>query len=373
MEGPDEFVWHERVRAELDNLRAAIGWALDSSPTADAQLGLRIVAALAYAAVIDMISGVGTWTERAVPRADETTPGRRTAILGAAAIQAVYVGDHQRAQTLALDALRDGLPPDCPVPIPAYSALASVELNKGRPDEALRVVQRGLHDLEATAGHDVCKASIFHSLVAVFSMYTGDITTARAEADEGLRLARQVGNPSATATALWASGVALIRADPSAALAAYEDYIVLARRGAKSANLGWSLGSVAWLKARAGDRRGALRSARDGVRHDLRSGNRTMLAGALNRTKLALVELGYPEPAAVLAGAETDGPLVPWNINGSDAELQDRDDALGTLRASLGPDAYERTAALGSAMTYDEIVEYTLDELERLLAEPSDE
>jgi hypothetical protein len=167
--------------------------------------------------------------------------------------------------------------------------------------------------------------------------------------------------------------VALIRADPSAALAAYEDYIVLARSGAKSANLGWSLGSVAWLKARAGDRRGALRSARDGVRHDLRSGNRTMLAGALNHTKLALVELGYPEPAAVLAGAEADGPLVPWNTTGSDAELQDRDDALETLRASLGHDAYARSAALGSAMTYDEIVEYTLDELERLLAEPSDE
>ena len=33
-----------RVRAELDNLRAAIGWALDSSLTTDAQLGLRIVA-----------------------------------------------------------------------------------------------------------------------------------------------------------------------------------------------------------------------------------------------------------------------------------------------------------------------------------------
>ncbi len=95
LEGPDEYVWHGRVRTELDNLRAAIGWALDSSPTTDAQLGLRIVAALAYAAVIDMTSGVGEWTARAVPRAHETTPGLRTAILGAAAIQAVYVGDYE--------------------------------------------------------------------------------------------------------------------------------------------------------------------------------------------------------------------------------------------------------------------------------------
>jgi hypothetical protein len=230
-------------------------------------------------------------------------------------------------------------------------------------------VRRGLEDLENAIGGDRCKASIFHSLISVFSMYCGDIATARAEADEALRLAHLAANPSACATASWASGKALLRADPSAALAAYEDYIVLAQRGAKSANLGWSLGDVGWLKARAGDRRGALRAVRDGVRHDLRSGNRTMLAGTLCRTKLALVELGYPEPAAVLAGAEHKGPLAAWSIDESAAELEDRQHALRALHSSLGPHGYERTAALGSSMTFDEIVGYTLDELDRLLAD----
>ena len=138
----------------------------------------------------------------------------------------------------------------------------------------------------------------------------------------------------------------------------------------KRANLGWSLGDISWLKARAGDRLGALRAAREGVRHDLRSGNRTMLAGTLNRTKLALVELEHPEPAAVLAGAEIDGPLVDWH-NSEKAELADAEHAVSTLRASLGDDAYERAAARGAVMTYDEVVEYTLDEVERLLAEAS--
>ncbi len=120
LEGPDEHVWRARVRAELDNVRAAIEWALDSSLTPDAQLGLRIVAALAYEAVSDVTAGVGTWIERAIARVHEATPGQRTAILGTAAIQAIFVGEHERARTLALDALRDGLPPDCPVPGPAY-------------------------------------------------------------------------------------------------------------------------------------------------------------------------------------------------------------------------------------------------------------
>ena len=35
--------------------------------------------------------------------------------------------------------------------------------------------------------------SVFLSPLAVFYTYSGDITTARAEADEALRLARQVG------------------------------------------------------------------------------------------------------------------------------------------------------------------------------------
>jgi hypothetical protein len=141
----------------------------------------------------------------------------------------------------------------------------------------------------------------------------------------------------------------------------------------KSSNLGWSLGDVSWLKARAGDRPGALRAARDGVRHDLRSGNRTNLAGALNRTKLALVELGDAEPAAVLAGAETDGSLVPWNFaDGVPVELQDREHALRVLRDSLGAEGFERTAAVGAAMTFVQVVEHTLSELDRLLAQAND-
>ena len=295
-----------------------------------------------YEAVSDMISGVGTWIERAIARSMKQRPDSVTAILGTAAIQAIFVGDHERARTLALDALRDGLPPDCPVPVPRYSALGSYELNCGRPDEALRVSRRGLHDVEA-AGFDTCTLSLFHSNLAVFSTYCGDITTARAEAEEALRLARQVGNPSASAAALWAAGRALVRADPPASLAAFEGYVALARSGGRSSNLGWSLGDVSWLKARAGDRPGALRAARDALRHDLRSGNRTNLAGALNRTKLAFVELGDLEPAAVLAGAEADGPLAPWNFaDGVPVELQDREHALRVLRDSLGAEGYER-------------------------------
>jgi hypothetical protein len=127
---------------------------------------------------------------------------------------------------------------------------------------------------------------------------------------------------------------------------------------------------VSWLKARAGDRPGALRAARDGLQHDLRSGNRTNLAGALNRIKLALVELGAAEPAAVLAGAEVGGALVPWAWGDDVAiEVEDREHAITTLRSQLGAEEYERATRAGSAMTFDDVVEYTLLEVERMLDE----
>ena len=99
-----------------------------------------------------------------------------------------------------------------------------------------------------------------------------------------------------------------------------------------------------------------------------------MLAGALNRTKLAFVELGDLEPAAVIAGAEADGPLVPWTFaEGVPVELQDREARASSCCGTRSvPTATSAPSAVGAAMTFVEVVEYTLDELERLLAETRD-
>ena len=83
LRGPDELAWRRQVRAELDNLRAAFAWSLDSA-IADGQLGLRIVAALAHEALLDMASGVGIWAthagragRRCTIRPAQRDPGRR--------------------------------------------------------------------------------------------------------------------------------------------------------------------------------------------------------------------------------------------------------------------------------------------------------
>ena len=133
----DELVWRPRMRAELDNLRAAVNWALDATERDDLESGMRIIGSLAYEASMDMTSGVGVWATKAVPRVDQTTPGLRTAILGAAAWYATFSADFDRALELAHHALVDGIPPNCPAAAGPYRGMAGLAVATGRIQHCL--------------------------------------------------------------------------------------------------------------------------------------------------------------------------------------------------------------------------------------------
>ena len=66
LEGSDEAAWVGRFGAELDNLRAAVAWALDAEAPADADLGLRIIAPLVGQSFYRPSAGVGEWAEGAL-------------------------------------------------------------------------------------------------------------------------------------------------------------------------------------------------------------------------------------------------------------------------------------------------------------------
>ena len=63
LEGPDEAAWFPRFDADLDNLRAAVAWALDAEAHGDAELGLRIIAPLTRQLFCRPSAGVGEWAE----------------------------------------------------------------------------------------------------------------------------------------------------------------------------------------------------------------------------------------------------------------------------------------------------------------------
>ena len=68
--GPNEVAWRARLVLELDDLRAAVIWALDRDSDDESEYALDIIAALVYEAFGgDPSIGIGAWAERAVDRA----------------------------------------------------------------------------------------------------------------------------------------------------------------------------------------------------------------------------------------------------------------------------------------------------------------
>jgi predicted ATPase/DNA-binding SARP family transcriptional activator len=359
--GPDELMWRPRLRAELDNLRAAVTWAIDAETDDDAELGMQIVAALAYQSLLDSGAGVGTWGERALARADASP--RRAEMYSAAAWSAWNKADFVVAKERALVALRSSPAPDA-----ATLAFIVVVLVSGMGtdgSEALGLITRA-DQLVPGLGRGTINDVHVHGTASVQATVRGDQRTAREEAETSLRIARQLGNPSAIALQLYALAMAIGGEEPDRALELLEESASLTRAGAEDTGFGQTLGLIALGRVRS-DPAGALEALREAVNHCHHVGVRSEVASALDRGFRVLALVGRPEAAAVLVGALT-APHGPWSLIPA-READARRAAMDELRADLGAEEYARAIARGRSLSYEGLVGFTLAELDRALAE----
>ena len=108
--GPAQLEWQHRIRTELDNLRAAVTWAMTSGDQTRT-LAFGIVAALANFAISGP-STVGVWAEAGVAQIGTCPPEIRVTVLAAAGWSAFFAGDLPLAQRRAEDALREPVTSD---------------------------------------------------------------------------------------------------------------------------------------------------------------------------------------------------------------------------------------------------------------------
>src|SRR3954469_18735095 len=88
----DELPARRRFRRDLDNLRAAVTWALDTSDPETQQLGVRIIVAVGYEVNMDRRAGVGLWAEHALRRVNQWPPRQRAAVVAVAASHVFLCG-----------------------------------------------------------------------------------------------------------------------------------------------------------------------------------------------------------------------------------------------------------------------------------------
>jgi len=365
--GPAQLEWQRRIRAELDNLQAAVTWALASGGQAR-RAAFRIVAALAGFAVTSPIIIRG-WADACVTRLGACPPELRAPVLAASAWCAFWAGDLPLAQRRAEDALRE--PAGDPLLRGVMrGALAQIYTLTGQPERGASIAREARQEAPEQ-GSEVLVGTLL-AMEANALTRAGDYAAARRPAMKAVDVARRAQNPALSASAFCTAAAAIWRSDPQAALALIEDSLALTRAGASDPFLGIALTWAGIIRARNGDLPGALAALEEATVQQHADGSRLMLGITLRIAAVMLARLGEAGPAAVLSGAFS--AHFPASISAMhEDERMAIDEAQSLARHTLGEAACNAALGRGAAMDEDEVVGYAVGEFQRvaaLLAEP---
>jgi ATP/maltotriose-dependent transcriptional regulator MalT len=363
LRGRDELAWRERLLGDLDNLRSAVVWGLDTGVEEDQQTAVAIIAWLAYESQT-RATGIGRWAEQALPALQRSTPGYRSAVLGAASAAAFYQGDLQASERYARAALEEGYPPDDPSPCLASMYLMSILMYQGRKDEGARHLDA---TEKAILGRDDKEylRSYLHTARVSISQFADDPDEQIAQGRLAMSLAQRTGNPTMLALGSYALGWALRHRHPDEALAAFDQSVLLARRGASTIVLPTSLCYGAQAAASLGDADGASARLREALEECVRNDDWAILTVGLDTAVDIFSYREEARAAAVLAAAveTTLAPLRFPYIAARGPGLAVRIANLARAQEELGDSCYDQARAQGAAMSRQDVVAFALQHL----------
>jgi len=362
---PEELVWRPRLAAELDNLRVATGWAFDAVSLEDVRLGVRVIVGLVMEAGLQPSSRIQAWASAALDSVDRLTPAERSAILAAAAFEALYVGDFDRARTLGAPVIADRDTPT-QVLLLAVTAVSVATAASGDPMSGMAV----LADVERRLSRDGATDWVAGNIQCVacwLALMMGDAETTKAAARRAVVLARRAGAPSLLALALSSHARAMAQEDSEEALAAAEEAVRLVDSGAGDSGYGAALQTAAELRVLAGDTARAAEAVCKSIRHTIRIGSRVSMDSITIAVLLLAGDPDRHEAVATVGGAldAAEAGQFPSLLS---ASLSDRcNRAVIAASAALGGDRSAEARQHGAVMTYDEVLTYTLDQLALLI------
>ena len=351
----DELTWEARTRPEIENLRAAMAWAIETEDPA---------AALQLAAPFS-----GQWHARhpfGLSRLGDlasATPGADShplypVVLGMAAEYLRSRGEQDRATELANQALRLANEPDNPARCLAECVLGNLSLWNARDDPAEHF-ERAAASARLAGNLPMLALSQALFAVALPSRGSQSLDEALQAAEDGLRLSRETGVPSVIANGNFALGYVLVqRHDPAALqplLAAVEQTSDFNRSGV--------LGVLALHQLRHGTTAEAVDAIEAAIRDSVYRGDPSNTSTTIDLALPILIRCQDPTTAAELYGSLGGG--LPEVIRAG-MPAQRRRTVTDALRKTLGADEFAQAAARGAAMSYDEVIAHALDRITRL-------
>jgi predicted ATPase/class 3 adenylate cyclase len=361
--GPAQLEWQPRIRAERDNLQAAITWALTRDDQAR-PLAFRIVAALALLPALSP-SIVGGWAESCVAQMGACPPELYRMVLAASAWTAFIASDLPLARQRAEDGLQDPASGD-PISLASLRmALAQTYTFTGQPERGASIAREARQEV-VELGIEVLVGN-FLVVEAMAWTAAGDYAAARPPAMEAVELARRLQNPALSAFAFCAAAGAIWPGEPQTALMLIEDSLALTRAGAFDPMLSTALTWAGFIRARNGDLPGALAALAEAMAQEHADGSRLLLGMTLQISAVVLARIGEAEPAVVLSGAFSAHFPSDLSAVGED-ETMGIGEAQSLARQALSEPAYSAALGRGTAMAEDEVVEYAQGEFRRLAA-----
>ena len=173
-------------------------------------------------------------------------------------------------------------------------------------------------------------------------------------ADDAVAAARARQNPFWIAFALEAYARAYADKDPGLAMDAMDEVLDYTREHRLPFFEANTLREIAALEAVLGDPEQALELFDSAVASYHRAGNHGSVATTLAQVAVLFSRIDRPEIAATIYGTSTRHGI---------SMIANLPEVVEHLRDVLGDDAFERRAATGAAMEFDEAMEYVRGEI----------
>ena len=349
LRGPDEGAWAELLDAQLPNLEAAHGHALQLG---DVDAAVRLAVAPYLFIYHRLRADVGAWAEATLPMARRAEHPLTPALLAVVAANRLHRGDFDGAEALLLEL------PDEPVARHAYEVRGDLHIYRGELDA-------GLTDFtcaERLARHIDDRFTELHS-----RMSRGMIIGYAGRIDEGLQVVGDVRRdasalrmPMVTAWCDFTEGELLASSQPQRALELVDKAVAAADEAGWRMVAGVGRLTASSLRARTADPADAVPGFQRLIRHWDRLGDETHQWTTLRNLVELLTRLGAPRSAARLLGAVSTATRPTFG-----AEQQRLEAARDTLRAHLGDEA-DALIGAGRGDDFAAAVELGLTTLEQL-------
>jgi hypothetical protein len=304
---------------------------------------------------------MGRPATRALPFAERFDRPTRVSLLMLASLEAYIVGDMPTSVALSLQA--DGLATDMdPAMLPGLLRVAFMHAYpRGKMlEHAVALVDESPDKLESSALELADQARVYFALAQFLLQVRGHVEQGARFVDRGMELALRSQNPSTISLGHFSIGHLAIASDPDRALVAFEQCVALHARGPLT-QIGGALYMSALLFARRGDTKAAAGRLHSAIEILYERGRSPELDGAFGYGIEVFEVMGHPGHAAVIVGAVLDGVLqvlreMPLPPGRSTPDVRAMRDALGRPR-------FAELVAQGAAMTYDELVKWSLESL----------